>query len=358
MDIKEKIEIGVQKYLNKEGFLTEIAKELKIPSKLINEKLAQLGYFLKGGATPDQVINLKLACDYYIEHIDDHLSLEKVAQKFNVGRQALSKRIKALGYEVINHQTKTKFNEHVFDHIDTEEKAYWLGFIFADGYISSSPLDPNKKSTYDFELSLKADDVEHLNKFNMFMEHINNNVKVNDTKCQDKIFKRCRWCVTNKHLWNTLNSYGCTPQKSNTLQFPDESIFKSKDLIRHFIRGYWDGDGCLSWADKEHKYPCIEVVGTESFLLSIQKYLQTDYKIQTKKGTVAKQFGVGHFKAFKIAKYLYSNSIIYLDRKYERYKEYCRLYEKSYRELEGKNGELCDENAVLNSEITKGSESV
>lgn len=56
----------------------------------------------------------------------------------------------------------------------------------------------------------------------------------------------CSWYVTNYHLWNTLNNYGCIPNKSLTLKFPDESIFKSKDLIRHFIRGYFDGDGCFS----------------------------------------------------------------------------------------------------------------
>ena len=62
--------------------------------------------------------------------------------------------------------------------------------------------------------------------------------------------------------------------------------------------------------------------------------------------------------AFNITKYLYDSSTIYLQRKYEIYQIYCRLYEKSYRGLEGKNGEGCDANTVLNSEITKGSESV
>lgn len=351
MDINEKIELGVQKYLNKEGFLTEIAKELKIPSKLINERLSKLGYFLRGGATPEQVINLKHASDYYINHIDEKISLEQVAKKFDVGRSSLSKRIKALGYEVTNYQTKTKFNEHVFDCIDTEEKAYWLGFIFADGYIDSSPLNPDKKSVYNFELSLKADDSKHLDKFNKFMEHINDNVKISNSKCEGKIFKRCRWGIANKRLWNTLNSYGCTPRKSLTLEFPNESIFKDRSLIKHFIRGYWDGDGCLSWADKDHKIPCIEVVGTESFLLSIQKYLNINYKLQTKKDSNAKQFSLGNLKAFKIAKYLYNNSTIYLDRKYERYLEYCRLYEESDRLLETNIGEGCDVNPEITTEI-------
>lgn len=351
MELNEKIELGVQKYLNKEGNLTIIAKELGISSKLINNRLSEYGYFLRGGATADQVINLKLACDYYIEHISEEISINKVAIKFKVSCPGLSKRIKALGYEVINHQKKVKFNEHVFDSIDTEEKAYWLGFIFADGYIDSSPLDPNKRSVYNFELSLKADDSPHLDKFNTFMEHIKDNVKIGNTKCEEKIFKRCRWFIHNKHLWETLNNYGCTPRKSSTLEFPNESIFKDKSLIRHFIRGYWDGDGCLSWMDKEHKYPCIEVVGTENFLYSIQKYLQVEFKLQSKKDSVAKQFIVGHYKAFKIAKYLYSDATIYLNRKYEKYLEYCRLYEESCRELETNIGEGCDANPEVTTEI-------
>ena len=51
-----------------------------------------------------------------------------------------------------------------FDVIDTEEKAYWLGFIYADGYISS--IDKAG-----FEIALKAEDSNHLHKFNRFMEH-------------------------------------------------------------------------------------------------------------------------------------------------------------------------------------------
>ncbi|MGM9535052.1 MAG: hypothetical protein ACI3VR_07355, partial [Intestinibacter sp.] len=64
---------------------------------------------------------------------------------------------------------RPKFNEHIFDVIDTEEKAYWLGFIFADGYIGSTPLEPNKKSVYNFELSLKLEDTSHLEKFKSFI---------------------------------------------------------------------------------------------------------------------------------------------------------------------------------------------
>ena len=68
-------------------------------------------------------------------------------------------------------QNKTKFNENIFDCIDTEEKAYWLGFIFADGSIRSN-------GSFIFELSLKGSDINHLHKFNTFMGHIKDNVKI------------------------------------------------------------------------------------------------------------------------------------------------------------------------------------
>lgn len=212
----------------------------------------------------------------YIDNLDNKPSLTKLAFKYKVNRKLISDRLKELGYKVINYQNVTKFNENIFDVIDTEEKAYWLGFIFADGYIDSSPLDPNKKSVYNFELSLKGNDTEHLNKFNIFMGYKGNNVKISDTYCtsQERVkCQRCRWLIANKHLWETLNSYGCVPKKSLILQFPDESIFKSTSLIKHFIRGYFDGDGCISYANRDHSSMEIDFLGTEDFLTGIKKHL-------------------------------------------------------------------------------------
>lgn len=363
MEINETIELGVQKFLNGEGTVSEISRKLKLDnSKLLYNRLLELGYKASQGIKSSYVIALKQAVDEYIANIDNNPSLTKIGGKYGIERHSFSRRLKELGYEVINHQNKTKFNEHIFDVIDTEEKTYWLGFIWADGCIDSSPVDLNKKSIYNFELSLKADDVSHLEKFNKFMEHINNNVKISNTKCGEKICKRCRWFIANKHLWKTLNDLGCTPQKSLTLQFPDESIFKSKDLIRHFIRGYVDGDGSLTWHNSEHTIPSISVLGTESVLNGIKRNIPgiANYSLHlnNKGNEFTKVLSAYHKVAFNITKYLYSDSTIYLQRKYEIYQIYCRLYEKSYRGLEGKNGEGCDANTVLNSEITKGSESV
>lgn len=357
MTEQEKIELAVQKFLNEEGTLSEIRLQVKLAStKPISNRLEELGYHMYNGAKASSVKSLKLAVEEYISTYDNEPSITKIATKYKIGKSVLSNRLKDLGYKVVNYQNKLLFDETIFDSIDTEEKAYWLGFWYADGYLDSKPLNPNIKPKYGVELSLKGDDLRHLEKFNVFMKHSKNIVKVSNVKCGKTICKRCRWGVTNKHLWNTLNNYGCTPRKSLTITFPDISIFKSSDLIRHFIRGYWDGDGCLSWCDKEHKCPSVSVLGTEDFLTSIKSHLplKFDYILskanQNSPNEITKQFSVCGKNGYELAKYLYSNATIYLERKYEKYLEYCRLYEESYRELQTNIGEGWNVNTEISTE--------
>lgn len=355
MEINETIELGVQKFLNGEGTVSEISRKLKLDnSKLLYNRLLELGYKASKGIKSSYVIALKQAVDEYVTNLNNNPSLTKIGEKYGIERHSFSRRLKELGYEVINHQNKVKFNEHIFDIIDTEEKAYWLGFIFADGYVS--------KTGNKFELSLKASDTSHLEKFNKFVGGEANKVKINKVYCNNIKCERCRWNISNKHFREQLISLGCIPQKSLILQFPDESIFKSKDLIRHFIRGYWDGDGCLSWRNKEHTIPSISVLGTEDMLEGIKRNVPGIFNyslhLNNKENTFTYVLSADNKVAFNVTQYLYSNSTIYLQRKYETYQIYCRLYEKSYRGLENKNGEPCDGNTVLNSEIAQGSESV
>lgn len=63
------------------------------------------------------------------------------------------------------------------------------------------------------------------------------------------------------------------PKKSLILKFPDKSIFKSKDLIKHFIRGYVDGDGSISYRNKNHSDINFNVLGTFEFLSEMQNHL-------------------------------------------------------------------------------------
>ena len=316
-----------------------------------------------------EIINRQNQLNYDIEKdilplYNKGYSLTSIAKKFNTNRDTLSKKLKAIGVQIVNHQNKTKFNENIFDNIDTEEKAYWLGFIFADGYIDSSPNNPDKKSRYQFELSLKSSDVQHLNKFNTFMQHNKNNVKIGKVICNGTECFRCRWCIVNKHLWNTLNNLGCTPNKSLTLEFPDIKIFKSIDLVRHFIRGYFDGDGCFSrMFYKDTVFPKCGFLGTYNFISKIKLILEEHNihipNINKKSLENVYSIELSQNNSILLINYLYNGSIIYLDRKYNLYKFFCngcRSVKEFTELLSGNIGEGCDVNTEITSEITKGSE--
>lgn len=262
---------------------------------------------------------------------------EQIAKLFGSSRQTISKILKANNIDV-KRKDLISIDESIFDNIDSEEKAYWLGFLFADGNIGSRVKT--------LEVNISERDSIHLEKLRMFLKYDRNLIHETNGK-----YCNCRLSVTNHHMWDVLNSYGCTPHKSLTLQFPDVSIFSSIELIRHFIRGYVDGDGCLTWRNKAHTRAEVNVLGTEYFLNEMQKYLPMKVRtIRTKHKDYdhrCKVYQSEDTTAFKVAFYLYENSNIYLDRKFEIYKTYCRLYEKLYRELQTNIGEPCDGNTEI-----------
>ena len=254
------------------------------------------------------------------------ISLTQMGNREKVDRRTLSKHFKELGIEIINKQNRSKFNEHIFDFIDTEEKAYWLGFIFADGTINSSPIREGVKSIYGFELSLGIKDLKHLEKFKKFIGY-NKDLLIDNN--------RCRFSIANKHFWTTLNNLGCTPNKSLTLKFPNIS----ENLIRHFIRGYFDGDGCITRYVNIHTVtPRATVLGTEDMLNNIIKYSNTIAQLKHDKRHSKEVLYLDWNKenSIKFINYLYNNSTIYLDRKYKLY----NFFKKGSRSVEEFTGLL------------------
>lgn len=345
--------------------ITEIAKLYSISREDLIKVLIDLEFFeLKDNpnARFPTVKRLREASVYYKEiGGSSTMTVTDLSEKFGTRKTKLRDYINKWYPEVPTEVLKT-YDEHVFDSIDTEEKAYWLGFIYADGYISSDPL--NGISRYHFELQLSIKDKDHLKKFADFIGY-KKELKDKNTHCNTGEYNSSRLIISNKHLWETLNNYGCTPRKSLTLEFPDESIFKDKSLIRHFIRGYFDGDGTLGIYTcnvKEYIYgkAMCSVLGTENVLSRICSFLQFPKNISNAGSKLhpCKAFKLSYAtkEAFAVSYILYSKSTVYMKRKYEKYLEFCRLYKELYKELEDKIGEDCDVNTEIISKITKGLE--
>lgn len=296
--------------------------------------------------TKEQIINL--AINEYLNAPENLKSLTKIGEKYGVKRQTLSKHLKNRGIEIVNYQNRLRLNEKAFDSMDSEEQFYWLGFMYADGCITSTG------NRIEVHLSLK--DITHLEKFRKFLNHT--------TEIRTGMDKRgisyCHLSVRNKHMWNTLNDLGCTPRKTLTLKFPNINIFKKNSkFVIAFIRGYVDGDGCLTI----YKSSTCNSIRTVLKLKGQKEFLEKINLAFKNKGYIRKcgndnvydlQFSDRYSRC--IARILYSESNIHLDRKYNKYLEFCRLEEESSRRLSSKIGKSCDANPEVISEITKGLE--
>ena len=293
---------------------------------------------------------MNIIIDEYLNTPELERSLTKLQRKYGIRRQTIAEELRKRGHEVINYQNRLRLNENVFDVINTEEKAYWLGFMFADGNISSEG--------HRLEMNLGIKDVDHMEKFRKFL-NLETEIKI--AKQYGKGEMQCRLSARNKNIWNQLNNKGCTSKKSLTLQFPDQSIFESTLLIYDFIRGYCDGDGYLGAYKKDGKMKTdISFIGTKSFLIDLEKFLGISGYIRNKsygdKTNQAFELKYSGTKARKVARLLYENSNIYLDRKYKIYKNFCRFEEESLSAKSSKISRRWDANTEVISEITKGPE--
>ena len=211
-------------------------------------------------------------------------------------------------------------NRYIFEKIDNEEKAYWLGFLYADGSVGSTD---NR-----IELGLAEADREHIEKFKQFIG-LNNKISY---RPQSKSY---RYAFKDKIFKEILIKQGCVPKKSLVLDFPTE-VQVPDYLIRHFIRGYFDGDGYFC-----HTKECFEAsfIGTENFIIGclkkLPKSLNTNLKIKDvhhKDG--AKKYGFYSYNDVKtFLSFMYDDCNIYLERKYQKYIDFLHNGSKYHKTL-------------------------
>jgi hypothetical protein len=226
---------------------------------------------------------------------------------------------------------KYEYDTDFFKEIDTEEKAYWLGFLYADGCITKFYKQNHNGEkvvrSMSCELGLKREDKVHLENF---VKALNSNLKIQDrkSKLKDKIYYSNRVVVNSTQFCKNLIEKGCLPKKSLILRFPDEEIV-NESLLRHFIRGYFDGDGCVFY--KEYQYEWINrcfrvlICGNDIFLKSLCKILEkneikvTQEARKDKRSNVYQMFILGFDNLKLFYNYIYENNNICLERKYQKF---------------------------------------
>lgn len=260
-----------------------------------------------------------------IEYFKKVKSTVKTAEKFGYSNSGIHKILNRFGLKGLDRsesKRKFNFNENFFEIIDTEEKAYWLGFLYADGYVS--------KKENKITLTLSKKDINHIIKFN---NCLNSNYNIKTRIINTGPFKGkeiATLLLTSSKMKEDLIKHGCFNCKSLILKFPTTV---PDHLINHFIRGYFDGDGSVFISNERHHRskkidPIIHVriLGTYDLLSILVKHLNfSENTIHSLKGynINIKDFRVKRkIRCKQIMEYLYKNSTIYLDRKKQIFDNY------------------------------------
>ena len=209
-------------------------------------------------------------------------------------------------------------NEEFFNVIDTEEKAYIIGFICADGYVG--------QGTIQFYISVK--DINILEKIKKCLGSnalISFSTQKNPYKKGKEFCELCRLQLSSVKLINSLDFI----PKNKTYNL-NSSIIDNipQQYIRDFLRGYFDGDGNITFGKKygSSTIYSVHVAGNKEFLENtFQKYIPSTNKMYFYKNS--KQCWTWNVtskeRVINFLSYLYKDSSIYLDRKYNIYKLSC-----------------------------------
>lgn len=240
--------------------------------------------------------------------------------------------------------SKYTCNNDFFKVIDNEEKAYWLGFLYADGCINEQYKNGKIKAMV-LELGLSSKDENHIEKMLLSMES-NSPIKQKKVKLSGNIYLCSRVNICNTNLCRDLIKLGCIPRKSLILEFPNEKIVPYY-LKKHFIRGYFDGDGCISYGSNiKNKSLVINFVGTESILNGIlETFNENDLKFRysiNKKGNAFQLFVHGVDKIKEIYEFMYDESNVYLDRKKEIFDNFFEYFKKFRKGCSNRRGVYFD----------------
>lgn len=253
-------------------------------------------------------------------------TIRSIAKKYNVDSSSACTLFQRRGVKIRKNPSLWNrvysINENYFEKIDSEDKAYFLGLMYADGNVFGSRM----------KIGLQEKDKSILEKFKKYIKYSGPLMFRKGGKRDDGWGVRKNQYIlqiVNQKISKSLSNLGCVPKKSLILQFPTENQVP-KHLIRHFIRGIMDGDGYFSkyfiknnWV----KYQ-VNLVSTSMFIDKLSEELKKELQINTynckrhknKETPTRQMFISGRIQVMKFLDWIYNNSTIHLTRKYNKYK--------------------------------------
>lgn len=243
-------------------------------------------------------------------------TMKEIANDLQISKRSISR---VLQEKSINTRLKNRYvikNKDYFDNVDTEFKAYILGFIYADGYVGEHN---------DFCISLTDKCEDNYRILQTFKDELKTDLQIKHSIDKDGRGK-FTFKFSDENIVSQLNRLGVFPCKS--LKMSDLPNIP-QNMFRHFVRGYFDGDGSISTYydsyDKRDRY-CMEILGTVDFLSKLQSVIENDCQIKMPKlhnvnriQNLSRISCKGIKKLLIIRDYFYKDTTYYLTYKHDRF---------------------------------------
>ncbi len=256
-----------------------------------------------------------------IEKYKNGATLKELALLMGVSSDTVKRKLEICGVKIrpknsLRRKGRYNLDFSYFKEINTHAKAYWLGFLFADGNIRK------------FTTKLKLKDKEPVAQFK---EAIQSEHKLSYSKYFDertkKFYESYSLSVASMEFCSHLTKFGLGSTKYKNYDFPKiDEVF-----LGSFVRGLFDGDGSICFINKKINKTILQIILSENMTLFLQGYLSE--KLGITKRILIKTTKNPNFKLFtmtigspsiKFLEWIYKDStlITRLDRKYQKYLKY------------------------------------
>ena len=270
----------------------------------------------------DEGILIEVIKDLYY---NKQISQSKIDNYLGLGSSRTQKLMKKYGMPARSNRDKglrNLCNEEYFQSIDTEEKAYWLGFIAADGYIQCA----RKYSSYKVGISLTESDSLHLEKFSSAVGFTGSVFHYISKTSYKPNCGYCRISISSNKMATDLMQIGCYVKKTGKVPFPTSDVVPGY-LLRHYVRGYFDGNGCITHGkiiNGDKRDFRIKLCASKEFISGFLSWIdKPDIALEKRhkqrdENTYSITIG-GSTQVLTILDLMYKDSTVYLQRKYDKY---------------------------------------
>lgn len=263
MRCKEKEEFVLANY--KTMTYKEIGEKLGIKNRTVQYYLTKNGIRkMERELTDTEIAFIK---DNY-----KNMTYKEIANLFGLSEKHIRGRINNMKMP-----KNRKFNNDYFHNIDSDIKAYFLGFIFADGWIVNNPV----KRKYEFSIQLSSCDKYILDKLNEELGNVHQIIhhepyvsEINGITTYHKSSDVLR--IYSKSIVEDLISHGIVENKSKKDNYP----IIGDSLFFDFLRGYIDGDGCY-YHSSSNKNVYLHITCGSAVPLKWIKDKLSEYEITT-----------------------------------------------------------------------------